>query len=432
MDALNAGRATVAQPTRDHLYGAWLAAVTGISTPPEGVQPRFARGAAFGDFRLGQAIAGYGQLRRSNVLVAGKAYAEAGCEMPHVYVDALPEVWSHLEEYLSRLDRLADALSFGDEWRIERIRAYVAKTRFVVRVLAKIVQYQLAGQSLPEQAARFVNQIVESIDNGIVYVHPGSAEHDGWYHDLFFDGPLHDDAEGEDERDSVKASDFVADIFTHGSHHRVDYVGVSEINVAVFVVDTGETPVAHVGPVARSYALSRPVASGRLTDTSAREVPERRKLRPWAASHTAGGAVPPLGFLSRCTASEPPQGEPVAYDCTIKLRSNKARRVELALLDGHSKPLARGVARVGRRWKTMKWTTPKLSGIASGFRVRAGSVPVTASLDWDVAGAGSYIGCAGTRGITLPKACDANWRFQELERRRREAYERDRAPSGSR
>ena len=263
---LGEGRALVsASPTPD-LYSSWLAAIGALGEPPNGALPSYTEQAAFRDHRLGSALAAYGQLRQSFVLVAAQPYDEAGCVVPDGWVDPVPEVYAALARYAGRGRALARSLGSSE------VEAYFERLRARLSVLEAIAHQELSGEPLSEEAKRWLSMVVEIVPPSS----DGPGSFDGWYFDLFFR-----------RYDAFDSPAFVSDIQASVNTGAVTHIGATLPRLALFVVDVGGAPRVVVGPVARAFEA---IAPTRLADASAPGIVRRD---PWARAYTAPALAPP-------------------------------------------------------------------------------------------------------------------------------------------
>jgi hypothetical protein len=266
---LDRARAQVTStPAGDDLYSAWLAAIRSLARAPDGALPSFLAGETGEDLRLNTIAAAYGQLKHNYVLVAGQPYAEFGCEIPDGYVKPVPAAYLALIDYAARGARLAALLDRKDG---TRIRAHFERVGQVLRVLRAIVGDELAGRPLTTAERRWLGMVAELKLNLGVNITGHPPMYTGWYFDLFLDR----------EADGMRGADYIADYLT--SQEVVAYVGATAPRLGIFVIDTGGTPRAFVGPVARAYEVHGPLGA-RLDDEAARSLPARDE--PWAAGYT--------------------------------------------------------------------------------------------------------------------------------------------------
>ena len=312
---LAAARAIVNEPlTGADLYSAWLGGVRALATTPAGQLPSFMRTPAFADLRLNSAVAAFGQLRHNFVLIAGQGYDAAGCEIPDGWVEPVPEVYAALADYAARGTQVMRELDPKDTLATVK---YFARLGKVLRVLRAIAQDELAGRALTAEAKQFISMVAE-------YQPPGSgggATYTGWYYDLFRDRV----------EDGLSGADFVADYYTSGHLQQVAYVGALGPRLGFFVVDVGGAPRLMVGPVARAYEYTGPLAA-RLTDETAAAATGKRE--PWAVSYTAPHASEPPLAVTQASGGGQPGGDTTPL--TLAVRSSRSLgAVTVELLDHH-------------------------------------------------------------------------------------------------
>lgn len=251
---LDRGAAALADSVagRRDLYARWLEATLTLAAPREGAWPSFARTEAYGDYRLNAALVTYGQIRHNYVLMAGQGYDSYGCEIPDGYVEPAVETWEALQGFV-RAAREVDPAS----------RRFFDRVDGVLETLRTISIRERTGAPLTEAQRRWLSMVSEFTRTG------GSAgmsgqppKWTGWYFDLFADREI----------GAERAADFIADYFTLSNAGRVRYLGARTPMLGVFVVDSNGPARVMVGPIARGYERSEPIANERLTDESAREI----------------------------------------------------------------------------------------------------------------------------------------------------------------
>jgi hypothetical protein len=272
---------------------------------------------AFADLRINSAVAAFGQLRHNYVLVAGQGYDTAGCEIPDGWVEPVPEVYAALSDYAARGTQVMRELDPKDSLSTV---GYFSRLSRVLRVLRTIAQDELLGRALTPDQAQFLGMVAE-------YRPPstgGGPWYTGWYYDLFRDRA----------EDGLTAADFVADYYTSGYLNQVAYVGASGPRLGFFVVDVGGPPRVMVGPVARAYEYTGPLAA-RLTDASARALVDPRE--PWAQSYTAPAPSEPKVAVSQAAGSWQSDEKPTPL--ILEVRAEKSLGpVTVSLLDHHRVP----------------------------------------------------------------------------------------------
>jgi hypothetical protein len=247
------------------LCARWLGATLTLAAPRDGVWPSFARTEAYGDYRLDAALVAYGQIRHNYVLMAGQGYDSYGCEIPDGYVEPAVETWEALQGFV-RAAREIDPAS----------RRYFDRVDRVLETLRAISLRERTGAALTEAQRRWLSMVAEFTPQGGALAMSGQPpKWTGWYFDLFADREI----------GAERAADFIADYFTLSNAGRVRYLGARTPMLGVFVVDTNGPARVMVGPIARGYERSEPIANERLTDESAREIPGG--TAPWRASYTA-------------------------------------------------------------------------------------------------------------------------------------------------
>lgn len=318
-------------PPGADLYSAWSAAIRQLAEPaPTGsVLPSFMQTAAFANLRLGSSLAAFGQLRHNNVLLAAQTYDEGGCAIPDAFLDPVPAVYDALIAYAERGAAVLRELDPQDSAEGSR---YFARLGGTLKLLAKLARDELYGRPLTPEALRFLGMVVEVTGSGRTT--GGSPTFTGWYFDLF-----------RDRRDAFSGAAFIADYYTSSELGAVAYLGVSEVRLGIFVVDTGGEPRVVVGPVARAFSHVGPLAP-RLSDAEGARLTAAQREAPWEASYTvAAPKEPPLTFLA--TANGAPD-EHRTQELTLTVFSTRALGpVTIELLDHHRQPLGRLTKSVG-------------------------------------------------------------------------------------
>lgn len=332
-------RAIALAPTRGtDLYGAWFEAVRSLARRPAGVLPSFMRGDAFEDLRMNALVAGYGQIRHANVLVATGSYDGAACAIPDAYVDPTPDLYDALIDYVGRARAM---MTREGDWLEASTRAdlarYFDEAERTYRVLRRVVDDELAGHPLTAAQRRFVGSVVE--------VRPsteGYPLHTGWYLDLF-----------PGEEPAMKSGSFVADWYASVNTSRVSYLGVRGTRLGLFVVDRGGPPRLMVGPVPQSYEYAGPFAR-RLNDEGVGEVPEAELRAPWASSYTVAPTPPPE--ISITTADVDRNGTAIPREIARRLTVRTAREqgtLSVEFLDARRRVVAHGESVVGPQPTTL-------------------------------------------------------------------------------
>ncbi|MDI3290675.1 DUF3160 domain-containing protein [Polyangium sp. 15x6] len=311
--ALDAARAEVASRTKQSkdVQGSFFGAVLALAAEPKGRLPSFMQRDAYADLRLSSALVGYAELRHIFVLLDGQGYDAYGCAIPDAYVEPLAPFYAALLEHTERLRKVAGG-GFDGLLR-------------VLRVLSTITKTELARGAPTAAQATWLGMVAEYIPEG-GYADSGEPpKWTGWYYDMF-----------EDREDGAgRSPELVADYFTLTNAGKVAYLGTESPRLGVFVVDTGGEPRAMVGPVARGYELTGPIAA-RLDDEAARKSPGKRA--PFRESFAAKPwTEPPLGLgvnLFECTR----EGK---LEARLVLAADRpVGPVTVALLDHHADPLA--------------------------------------------------------------------------------------------
>lgn len=255
-DRARAERALSSSRTGNDLYGAWLEIVRSMargSSAVGEVRPSFMRTEAFSDSALASTLVAYGQLRHNHTLYAAQVYDFDGCEIPDGYVQ--PDLGA-IDAMIAFADRgsaiVRELDSPASDRPVDRADDPFAPLAKGLRVLRVIAERELRGEPLTDTMKAYLSMIVEYVRGG---AYTGDhAKLNGWYLHMF--------------PQSLDAASFVADISTSTRLGTIDYVGATDPRVGFFVVDTGGPPRLMVGPVARGYEHTGPLAR-RLDDAAA-------------------------------------------------------------------------------------------------------------------------------------------------------------------
>lgn len=321
------------------LYTSWLTALRGLSQRPDGILPSFMQSPAFADLRINSVVAGFAQLRHNNVLLAGKEYGAAGCEIPDGFVDPAPAVYAALLEYSRRGDALMAVLDPNDALGT---RAYFSRLTRTLRVLQTIVEDELAGRSLSPEQRRFLSMVAE--------FHPpstgGPATYTGWYFDLF----------RSRREEGLSDAALIADYYESGETQQVAHVGVTAPQLGFFAVDTGGPPRLFVGPVARGFEAVGTGAT-HFRDAQAETV---AKIEPWSTSYRVPG-LPQPPLLVEQRGNE------------FSVRSTRALGpVTLTVLDHHRRPIKSVTQPVADKPVVFRFALPKGASFEA-LHVRVGA-----------------------------------------------------------
>jgi hypothetical protein len=314
LPALDAGRQALRTKTdaANNVYGTWLRSILALGAPPQGTVPSFYAKPAFASRRMESALVAYGQLRHTFVLLAAQGYDAYGCEIPDAYVEPEVAALDRLAEHVAKLRSLAGP------------RSYAGLTRSLA-MLRRIAAREITGAELPEADRRWLGMVSEYIPTGGYAGDSGAPpKWTGWYYDMFEDR----------EHSALETAAFVADYFTMTNNGTSENLGAEGPRLGVFVVDVGGVPRAMVGPVAKGYAASVPLATGRASD-KAPPAPELRRA-PWRASYAATAALRTPGDLAFVTTSC--GDETPTYRVALAAREDVGD-VRVELLDHHGDPL---------------------------------------------------------------------------------------------
>lgn len=279
------------------LRSAWLEAILGLGTAPEGITPSFVRDPAWADFNANTALAAYTRLRRNHIAYEAAPFSGGGCDVPDGFVEPAPTALARLTAYAQIGQGLAAEFDPRGDLGVS---AYYKRLERVMHTLSRIVARELAGAPLEREALEFLHQIVERRDN----IYESTVAFDGWFVDLFFSrqalslrrpGGLstHFDARAEGVRggvlsnapEALEQADVAVDVATARSEDGafVNHLGTSRSRWGVFVVDSGGPPRVLLGPVSLAYSAARPHPE-RLTDEAARRLGPRDRHAPWTRS----------------------------------------------------------------------------------------------------------------------------------------------------
>jgi hypothetical protein len=293
------------------VYAAWLRAILALAQVPDGRAPSFFGRDAHADAKINSTLSAYAQLRHTFVLMAAQGYDAYGCEIPDAYVEPHAAVYDALIAHVAGLRRVSGGGFAGLDRTLQALRAVVA-TELV------------AG--LPSKEQRdWLAMVAEHLPRGGLGGDSGEPpKWTGWYFDMFENR----------HRGANRTSALIADYFTLTNIEQVAYVGIEGPRLAVFVVDSGESAKAMVGPVAKAYETLAPIA-GRLDDAAART--HAKKSAFWRASFAAPAIEEPalglMGELFYC-----PRGTGVEARVVVKSERDVGS-VSIALLDHHADPL---------------------------------------------------------------------------------------------
>ncbi len=371
-------------PVRNDLYSHWFDAIRKLSHRPEGATPSFMQTAAFDDLRFNTALVAYGQLRHNNVLYASETYSAAGCRMPDAYVEPTPKVYDALLAYFANTEKLFARLDPEDETGARR---YFANASYIIRVLRRIIEIELANKPLPSEALSFMNQIVEMLppdgETG------DSPEYNGWYFDLFFTGPLKSsDCDGFCSS-ALDRAKFLASFHTAPEKNDAAYLGATSIQRGVFLIDTGGAPRLMVGPVTQGVTRHHTLDSPRLTDGDVAPFQTHAKANlhafhaPWARSYTAPVRTFPLKARMKMDYSG---GNQEVCQMVVLLQSTqKLRGLTLSLLDHHRRAIQSKKVNVGPSWSRVVFAYPQVEGCyaekPSGLKIQRGDETITLIAD---------------------------------------------------
>ncbi len=294
------------------VYNAWMGATLRLADAPEGHTPSFMRTDAYADMRMSSALAAYAQIRHTYVLLAGQGYDAYGCEIPDGFVEPAVGVYDGLLAW-SRAARLAAP---GEA-------AYFDRFDPVIAMLRGIAQTELSGAPLSEPQRRWLGMVAEFVPVGGYGGDSGEPpKYTGWYFDLF------PDREHGAERD-VR---LVADYFTLTNADEVKYLGIEKAALGAFVVDVGGAPRMMIGPVAKPYEATSPIAK-RFDDAAAHDAP---KHAPW------------LGYVAPEEKGPELDAQLVECERDTRVVVTSAKRlgaVSVELLDHHGDALTDTVTR---------------------------------------------------------------------------------------
>jgi Protein of unknown function (DUF3160) len=311
------------------VYASWLRSILALGPAPSGVIPSFMKREAYADFRMNSALVGYGQLRHAFVLLAAQGYDAYGCEIPDAYVEPLPAVYDVLVSHVKAMQAQA--------------RGWEGLERVLV-MLRTIARAEADGRPLTDPQKRWLAMVAENIPVGGYSDSGEPPKWTGWYFDMFDDR----------EHGATKSTSFVADYFSLTNEGEVAYLGAEGPRLGVFVVDVGGEPRAMVGPVAKGYETTAPIAS-RLDDEKALSL--EHKTAAWRTGFAAPPqAEPRLGLEGRVVRC----GEGSAAQWRVVLRSEiPIKAVQVTLLDHHADALTEPLCiRVGSSWEVHAFTLP--------------------------------------------------------------------------
>lgn len=269
---LSKARKQMADIQGQDIYSTWLSSIRALSKAPPKQSPSFMFSKPFQDLRINSTVAAYGQLRRNNVLIAGQTYEEGGCEIPDGYVEPAPEVLDGLitlaERATTLLEKLGEKAPEKDSFKMGLATLFPRMTR-TFKALRRIVDREIAGETLTEPEKRFLATVAE-----IIPATSGSPPmYTGWYFHLF-----------ETRWNALQNPSFIGDYYTSTNTGQVAYAGVGNPILGIFVVDVGGAARFMVGPITRAYEVHAPMTQ-RLTDEEGRLQPN--KFAAWESSYLA-------------------------------------------------------------------------------------------------------------------------------------------------
>ncbi len=235
-----------------NLYNLWLGALRALS-PGEPLPSVFGT-EAWGRRVLNAQLASWAELRHDTLLYAKPSYTSgAGCEFPDAYVDPYPAFWAALERFATHGQQVVDGLA--DVPAAQSARRWFTTLGEVSATLGDMSERQLRGEPFSEEQMAFINRAV--------FVEQGCGSPigvDGWYGDLFFDGPS-----------GAEYDPTIADVHTQPTDEggaevgRVLHVATGSPRVIVVTAETCNGPRAYVGLVS-SYNEVVTEQFERLTD----------------------------------------------------------------------------------------------------------------------------------------------------------------------
>lgn len=319
IERLDEGSRELSRSAREgnDLYSRWLRAALSLAPMPSGTWPSFATTDAFRDYRLNSALVTYAQIRHNYVLLAGQGYDAYGCEIPDGYVEPAVETWDALRAFMTAARAVDPSRS-----------AFFDRFVRVLDTLRTISLRERQGLALTASQKRWLGMVAEYIPRGGFHGDSGQPpKWTGWYFDLFVDREI----------GAEKAAHFIADYFTLTNEGRVRYLGAHTPAMGAFVIDTNGVPRIMVGPVARGFERSEPIAN-RLTDDAAQSLEEGSAR--WRASYATLSPTVPADDVEVFSCDD--------GGTRVYVRGIPGHTVEVTLLDHHGDATSNtGRARVG-------------------------------------------------------------------------------------
>ena len=189
----------------------------------------------------------------------------AGARFPDGYVEP---ALKHCADCVSMPAAACKAATALDPEDKTAARSYFQRLDRLLAILSVIVDDELAGSDADSEPKRFLSMVVEMA--------PGSSggppTFTGWYFDLF----------RKRAADGLGRSQLVADYYTSTNLGEASYVGIADVRLGLFVVDTNGGPRMMTGPIARAYETHQPMggSASRLDDLASGELPETARKDP--------------------------------------------------------------------------------------------------------------------------------------------------------
>ncbi|MDZ7725581.1 MAG: DUF3160 domain-containing protein [candidate division KSB1 bacterium] len=227
------------------LYNAWLQGIRDLSHTPEGV-PLFMQSTAWQQKTLNTQLASWAQLRHDNLLYAKQSYTGmTGCSYPHSFVEPVPDMFAHLEDYAKRAAGFFNSIEFPDRnpGFKDSLLTFYGEFGEICSRLQGLAEKELNGSEFSGKERDWLQRMLFR-DGG-----SGRPPYSGWYADLYYD--------------TFKAGEpdyVIADVHTQPTDQagnpvgHVLHVSVGRVNLGVILTqsDTG-TPMAFCGPFLSYY-----------------------------------------------------------------------------------------------------------------------------------------------------------------------------------
>jgi len=241
----------------DSLYGTWLNALRGLSSP--GGDPTMAAGLPavmqtepWARRVINTQLASWAELRHDTLLYAKQSYTAIPlCDFPDAYVDPYPEAWAGIVRLAQLGQQIAAALP-ASTGAGANIGPYFAAVQSVASTLGAMAEEERAGQPLTSDQLAFINQAVDEVTMSAGCTQIVSPQ--GWYVQLFLN-----------QADTQKVDPTIADVHTDPADSAILHVATGLPRLMYVTVDGCNGPRAYAGVVS-SYFEETTTNLQRLTD----------------------------------------------------------------------------------------------------------------------------------------------------------------------